>query len=739
MANIHLSDRKSGARRNLNESFNESNSFTSPIQNYSIVSPDESEEINDLKLRMRKSLSSILKNKSISELSKSLKNNLQIDKANPYVDMERLSIKQPSPELKKNTLNQNVLQLNNSQKLRRSTRTKQRISYVDLISPPKTPKRNRKYSTSSESSSVAGVEYLTPSKKANIQISDKLNTKTKLTRLENSPKRSTKKDAGLDSDDEQMFEITKESTTLGKKYGSNLKHSTPVDNILCTPGKRNSIMPAKYLDYCNDISPTKKKKTEVKECFVNLSNSVDIDKSSSPTAKNKSSRINPTVKLNNLNTPKKTVCSHSENEINTALRRETQQFSNMQQTPKTVKYTPSAKAKLIREGIVTPSVQARGTPLQKNCTPLNKARAKLHVSYLPDLLPCRGKEYENIFNFLEGKLLDGCGGCMYISGVPGTGKTATVTDVLRKLEEKCRKTIPDFQSVSINGMKLSEPRQSYVEILKQLTGKTLQWEQAQLTLDNLFTKKQGSKSKPIILLVDELDILCTKRQDVVYNLLDWPTRASVQLIVITIANTMDLPERLLMGRVTSRLGLTRLTFQAYTHKQLQEIVTMRLIGTKVFNPDAVQLVARKVASVSGDARRALDICRRAAEIAESEGKNTLVSMNHVNEALNAMITQPKVKAIKYCSRLQQLILQAVVAEVERTGVEETTFSDVYRMFECVANINGFQKVSCTLALAAVAKLGACRLLLTDQKLHDFHQKLILNVSTDDVYYALKEE
>ncbi|KAI4467696.1 cell division control protein 6-related [Holotrichia oblita] len=700
MANIHLSDRKSGARRNLNESFNESNSFTSPIQNYSIVSPDESEEINDLKLRMRKSLSSILKNKSISELSKSLKNNLQIDKANPYVDMERLSIKQPSPELKKNTLNQNVLQLNNSQKLRRSTRTKQRISYVDLISPPKTPKRNRKYSTSSESSSVAGVEYLTPSKKANIQISDKLNTKTKLTRLENSPKRSTKKDAGLDSDDEQMFEITKESTTLGKKYGSNLKHSTPVDNILCTPGKRNSIMPAKYLDYCNDISPTKKKKTEVKECFVNLSNSVDIDKSSSPTAKNKSSRINPTVKLNNLNTPKKTVCSQSENEINTALRRETQQFSNMQQTPKTVKYTPSAKAKLIREGIVTPSVQARGTPLQKNCTPLNKARAKLHVSYLPDLLPCRGKEYENIFNFLEGKLLDGCGGCMYISGVPGTGKTATVTDVLRKLEEKCRKTIPDFQSVSINGMKLSEPRQSYVEILKQLTGKTLQWEQAQLTLDNLFTKKQGTKSKPIILLVDELDILCTKRQDVVYNLLDWPTRASVQLIVITIANTMDLPE------ITN----------GACYKQI-----------------------RKVASVSGDARRALDICRRAAEIAESEGKNTLVSMNHVNEALNAMITQPKVKAIKYCSRLQQLILQAVVAEVERTGVEETTFSDVYRMFECVANINGFQKVSCTLALAAVAKLGACRLLLTDQKLHDFHQKLILNVSTDDVYYALKEE
>ena len=47
----------------------------------------------------------------------------------------------------------------------------------------------------------------------------------------------------------------------------------------------------------------------------------------------------------------------------------------------------------------------------------------------------------------------------------------------------------------------------------------------------------------------------------------------------------------------------------------------RLLGIDAFDPDAVQLVSRKVAAVSGDARRALDICRRATEIAEtSEGR-----------------------------------------------------------------------------------------------------------------------
>ena len=41
-------------------------------------------------------------------------------------------------------------------------------------------------------------------------------------------------------------------------------------------------------------------------------------------------------------------------------------------------------------------------------------------------------------------------------------------------------------------------------------------------------------------------------------------------------------------------------------------------GLVVFDNDAIQLVSRKVASLSGDARRALDICRRATEIAQAE-------------------------------------------------------------------------------------------------------------------------
>ena len=55
--------------------------------------------------------------------------------------------------------------------------------------------------------------------------------------------------------------------------------------------------------------------------------------------------------------------------------------------------------------------------------------------------------------------------------------------------------------------------------------------------------------------MDELDQLMTVKQDVVYNFFNWPTLEGSRLVVIAVANTMDLPERVMTGRVRSRLGL----------------------------------------------------------------------------------------------------------------------------------------------------------------------------------------
>ena len=56
---------------------------------------------------------------------------------------------------------------------------------------------------------------------------------------------------------------------------------------------------------------------------------------------------------------------------------------------------------------------------------------------------------------------------MYISGVPGTGKTATVHEVMRCLQQAAQDSdVPPFQYIEVNGMKLTEPHQVYVQILQ---------------------------------------------------------------------------------------------------------------------------------------------------------------------------------------------------------------------------------------------------------------------------------
>ncbi len=75
----------------------------------------------------------------------------------------------------------------------------------------------------------------------------------------------------------------------------------------------------------------------------------------------------------------------------------------------------------------------------------------------------------------------------------------------------------------------------------------------------------------MVLLVDELDHLVTRKQTVLYNIFDWPTRPQSNLIVIGIANTMDLDERLLK-RIASRLGLRKIQFRPYSKEQLVSII-----------------------------------------------------------------------------------------------------------------------------------------------------------------------
>jgi origin recognition complex subunit 1 len=216
--------------------------------------------------------------------------------------------------------------------------------------------------------------------------------------------------------------------------------------------------------------------------------------------------------------------------------------------------------------------------------------------------------------------------------------------------------------------------------------------------------------------MDELDQLVTKNQSVMYNFFNWPNLRHSRLIVLAVANTMDLPERTLSNKISSRLGLHRITFKGYTHAQLIQIIESRLANVPggVVHPDAIQFASRKVAAVSGDARRCLDICRRAVEIAETEaaskddgdGKDTstpgtpsktgrgtnktakaiaapavqkkqhIVTIATIKAAIAEATSSPLQQSLRSLPLSSKIFLAALLARIRRTGVAEALMGDV---------------------------------------------------------------
>ncbi|RMZ76474.1 hypothetical protein DV738_g4897, partial [Chaetothyriales sp. CBS 135597] len=352
-------------------------------------------------------------------------------------------------------------------------------------------------------------------------------------------------------------------------------------------------------------------------------------------------------------------------------------------------------------------------------TPYAHARRRLHVSAVPGSLPCRSEEFAKVYSHLQSAIMDGYGACIYISGTPGTGKTATVREVVASLHQAVlAEELDDFTFVEINGMKVTEPAQAYSLLWEALKGDRVSPVHALSLLEHEFSHP-SPRRVPCVVLMDELDQLVTGNQSVMYNLFNWPALRHSRLIVLAVANTMDLPERTLSNKISSRLGLTRITFPGYSHQQLMEIIAARLQGVpgNIVDADAVQFASRKVAAVSGDARRALDICRRAVEIAEqqqereqgndgdddNEGAQPAtpsktgrkppptpttaptsttnpplkrVTIATIKQAINEATSSPMAQHLRSLPLACKLFLGGLLARTRRTGVAESSLGEV---------------------------------------------------------------
>lgn len=398
-------------------------------------------------------------------------------------------------------------------------------------------------------------------------------------------------------------------------------------------------------------------------------------------------------------------------------------------------------------------------------SPYRQARTSLHVSAVPSSLPCRKTEFDTVYSHLGAAILEGTGTCIYVSGTPGTGKTATIREIVAQLNAAVlADEMDDFIFVEINGMKVTDPHQSYSLLWEALKGDRVSPAQALELLEQEFSHPSPRRVSCVVLM-DELDQLVTKNQSVMYNFFNWPALRHSRLIVLAVANTMDLPERTLSNKISSRLGLTRITFPGYKHTDLMEIIGSRLsnVPGNIVDPDAVQFASRKVAAVSGDARRALDICRRAVEIAEqsneaaiaanpttngpdteplpptpsktparrargaavngkinnpnantntnkndptpipNQPKQTRVTIATIKQAIQEATSTPLQQSLRCLPLSAKLFLAALLSRVRRTGISESTFGDILDEAKRIADA--------AVAVAGIAAAGVKDFLL----------------------------
>ncbi|CAE6424946.1 unnamed protein product [Rhizoctonia solani] len=347
-------------------------------------------------------------------------------------------------------------------------------------------------------------------------------------------------------------------------------------------------------------------------------------------------------------------------------------------------------------------VAASTLPDTVGSDPHVRAMYALHVGARPGALPCRDNELIRVLGDVADLVTSGVGGCIYISGLPGTGKTATVHTVIRELKGMAmRNEINPFSYVEINGLRIPEPNAAYALLWEAISGHdvsqhghlTISSKEALRRLTRHFTSRTSAGNHTCVVLMDELDQMVTTKQDVVYNFFNWPNLPESNLVVIAVANTHDLPERTMSAKVRSRLGMERINFEAYTVQQLVEIVNARLEVAKagqpdhppVMKPDAINFAARKVASIFGDARRVLDVCRRAVEVCHSSQGSRTVTIQDVVEVIKSMDKSSTADYIRDCSFHERLLLASMISRMRRAGVDSVKWDDVttYHMSQSV--------------------------------------------------------
>ena len=272
-----------------------------------------------------------------------------------------------------------------------------------------------------------------------------------------------------------------------------------------------------------------------------------------------------------------------------------------------------------------------------------KNREALSSTFIPSEFPHRNDEIKDFANILKPALYGARPSNILIYGQTGTGKTAVTKFICEQILEKAEKENKKIHTAYINCKQTNTPYGILANI-----GKTYstEWDDviphAGWRIDKVYAalkQKADDNGGIAIVILDEIDALVSKTgDDILYHLTGLNSDLNNSKIsLIGISNDTKFTSWL-DPRVKSRLGEESLTFAPYNAIQIEEILAQRTniaFNENVVDPLVLSYCSSKAAQEHGDARKALDLLRISAELAERDERE-IVTVEYVNNAQNVM-------------------------------------------------------------------------------------------------------
>jgi archaeal cell division control protein 6 len=254
----------------------------------------------------------------------------------------------------------------------------------------------------------------------------------------------------------------------------------------------------------------------------------------------------------------------------------------------------------------------------------------LYPDYLPEILPFRDREVSEMVFGLKPATQGKKPTNLFLTGVPGTGKTVSSKFVLNELSEFSDRAKP----VYINCFETNS-RHGILAKATNFFGYPVP--SRGLSSEEIFERFvaviRNKKIVPIMVF-DEAEQLL-KQEDtkkLLYDLSRLNEQSNLLIGLIFISND-NMFLSLLDDRIRSSLNASIIDFEKYTHQQLKQILLERAkfaFLPNVLEDEVVGLCAAHAAN-KGDARLAIDVLLKSARFCEKENSSKL-KVSHVRKA-----------------------------------------------------------------------------------------------------------